>query len=421
MKPLTPPSFTTHRRPIDRCKVLVFVAAQTADAAFNGMSTIESGLAARLAPDAEVFFLTPAYAGASVDGAPDGVKRVLIECPGAKDATVLGGRILNPPNSAAFWESFAAAASGAVLALTGGRPYCLVLIDKEAAPVVWTPAFQRAARTVVINDLLPGSNRLRDAVRAANARADAAIHACAQWQKIAACELKLPAREYLLCPLGFEPKMLPDVWCQARLRASLGLVPQNDWPVFLASGAWRDDDQKGWATLVASLPELLRLPALFILADRDADTLQNPAVLRTLRAARRLAADHPGRVYFGPVNYDDSLSLAAAALAPSNQEPWGVAPLEAASAGVPVIGTRMGCMAEDVWHAGINCFTLNAGEPGDTVGAFRKAVTAATGTFHRAPGEFAGIRAQARATAARFTWPAVLPQYRRILRVGACA
>jgi glycosyltransferase involved in cell wall biosynthesis len=113
--------------------------------------------------------------------------------------------------------------------------------------------------------------------------------------------------------------------------------------------------------------------------------------------------------FVGVVSGDDKVWLLQNALGlvlPSQVETFGLAALEAFAGGIPVVGTRVGGLAELI-KPGVNGFLTNA----DDAAALARSLDELINSGGRLP----RMRQGARETASHYAWNAVARQYLHVL------
>jgi glycosyltransferase involved in cell wall biosynthesis len=172
-------------------------------------------------------------------------------------------------------------------------------------------------------------------------RAVDAVIAISEGVRQALLRAHVRADRIRLVPSGIDPgSMAPPAGARERVRGEWGAGP--DEVVVLLPGAL--ERRKGHAVLLLAARALVPLaPALryvFCGEGREGEALA------------RAAAPLDGTVRFAGFRRDMAACLAAADIAalPSLQEGLGVAALEAMAAGLPVVASRVGGLAEAVLH-----------------------------------------------------------------------
>jgi glycosyltransferase involved in cell wall biosynthesis len=192
---------------------------------------------------------------------------------------------------------------------------------------------------------------------------------------------------------------------------SVALMKRRGWrPLLVARGGAEPHGAEVEAAMRAH--GLLRV-------DRESGQRGAGGLLEALRDVR--AADVVSlRSHVDPAARSVLFRGAAAVLANSGREPFGLVGLETMAAGGLAC---TGCTGEDYAVAGQNALVLQTADPEEFVGLYQRLRTR--------PDEARALRRQGRSTARRFAWEAIvqrvllpwvelsLPAHRRMLRTGA--
>jgi glycosyltransferase involved in cell wall biosynthesis len=217
-----------------------------------------------------------------------------------------------------------------------------------------------------------------------------------------ALEQLFPDCEVVLTPNGCDVARPPSNDDRARLRAEAGVG--NDEVVILFIG--NDWSRKRLDLAIASIATvpmpLRRRLRLWVVGDGD------PNEVRALTTENRLPAEQVHvwghQAYVAPY-----IAASDMFLLPSDYETFGIAAFEAASYGLPVIGTPINGIEE----------LIGANESGALVRPDARSIAAALRELATHPDERARRGAHARSRALEYSWEraahATLTQYRRLL------
>jgi glycosyltransferase involved in cell wall biosynthesis len=220
-----------------------------------------------------------------------------------------------------------------------------------------------------------------------------ALHFTSAQEQQEAAALALASPSFIL-PHGITlPPMIPDA--QSQLRAWLGLPPTDRIILFLS----RLHPKKGIETLIAALGHLSSEPFQLVIAGSGTPEYE-AEITRCITSAGISARTH--RVGFASGDRKQLLLQGADLFAlPSHSENFGIAVLEAAGAGLPVLITPEVALAE--W--------VQTHHVGWVVPQESEAIAQVLNAFIQDPtvGRAMGDRA-AQVVRAQFAWPAIILQ-----------
>lgn len=273
----------------------------------------------------------------------------------------------------------------------------LALRDRFGVPLVATiHATERGRQGGALTD--PIQHWVDDAEREMGALADRVIVCSRAMRREVEAALSVPRRRIVVVPNGVDPERVEPPAHRFRPR---GFRPDRAWVLFVG----RLVPEKGVDVLLRAWPAVARAHPAAELAILGAGPYQNDL------KAEAVALGVADRVHFlgftGQAERNRWLRAADVAVFPSRYEPFGIAALEAMTAGVPVVASAIGGMA-DYLLPGENALAV---PPGDA-DALSRAISALLGN----PALGARLSRRARFDASRFSWSRIAGRTERVYR-----